>query len=90
MLLEVSISNCVWVNLRRGKIVWKSGKAKKTWGENDPVYNIFIFKNIVISVPILIKTTGCDHVWLLYLTVSNRVMLKGKNQQNEPSSNKMS
>lgn len=75
---------------KKGQNSLKEWKSQKTWGKNDPVYNIFIFKNIVISVPILIKTTGCDHVWLLYLTVSNRVMLKGKNQQNEPSSNKMS
>lgn len=75
---------------KKGQNSLKEWKSQKTWGENDTEYNIFIFKNIVISVPILIKTTGCDHVWLLYLTVSNRVMLKGKNQQNEPSSNKMS
>lgn len=75
---------------KKGQNSLKEWKSQKTWGENDPEYNIFIFKNIVISVPIQIKTTGCDHVWLLYLTVSNRVMLKGKNQQNEPSSNKMS
>lgn len=75
---------------KKGQNSLKEWKSQKTWGENDPEYIIFIFKNIVISVPILIKTTGCDHVWLLYLTVSNRVMLKGKNQQNEPSSNKMS